>query len=281
VALRLLQRCGFAFVLAAFCAACGGTNVLQSSSPPQPGIAPATLPLSATATSKITGTATSCSSFYACVYTIANSLGHGSAMTYYYSPYPYTYNTQASFQLPGESKSTTSLPYKTNTIGNSGSTYHLNGSFTAIDANTEKIVTGTTDDFIIQTKYCFRSCTYKYTLSSGTITFTPTNFDATATSVVCNPSSFLSGGSTVCTATVTDLANAANFPKGGVPFAISGYYGAGTFTPQTCTLSSGKCSVKFTPTDESVGSIGMGASYAGDSSHYLSSGSTTIYVTGN
>jgi hypothetical protein len=240
--------------------------------------AAATVPLGAMASSQITGTATSCSSFYACVYTISTSQGHGSATSYYY--YSYNYNTYVNFQLPGETKSTTNQLYKTNILGHIGTTYHVSGSFTSVDANTGKVVTGTTDDYIIQTPHCSRhGCYYTYSLSSGRITFTLSNLDGTTTSVTCNPPSFPAGGSTTCTVTVTDLANSARFPTGRVAFGISGGYG--TFTPPTCALSSGSCSVIFAPSDNSVGTIGISASYPGDSVHYMSSGGTTVFVSGD
>ena len=237
--------------------------------------------LFATASSEIAGTATSCSSFYTCVYAITSIQGHGSATTYPYY-YSYSYNTYAIFQLPGEAKSTTSQPYKTNILGHTGTTYHVSGSFTAVDANSGKVVTGTTDDYIIQTQHCSRhGCYYTYSLSSGRITFTLTNLDGTATSLACSPATFPAGGSTTCTVTVTDLATSRSFPTGSVAFGISTYGEYGTFTPPVCTLSSGRCSVIFTPSDNSVGTIGITASYPGDSSHYLSSGGTSVFVTGN
>lgn len=276
--LRLLRR--FGFLLSAFFVGCAGTNALQSAPQNVSGLAPTAAPLVAMASSQITGTATSCSSFYACIYTITNSHGHGSATTYFY--YNYAYNTYVKFQLPGEAKSTTSQPYKTNTLGQSGNTYHVGGSFTAIDANTGKVVTGTTDDYIVRTQHCSRTgCYYTYALSSGTIAFTLTNLDGTATSLVCNPATFPAGGSTSCTVTVTDLANSGSFPTGSVAFAISTYGEYGTFTPPSCTLSSGTCSVIFRPSDNSVGTISLTASYPGDSSHYLSSGGTSVSVTGD
>ncbi|MBV8246248.1 MAG: hypothetical protein JOZ38_10035 [Candidatus Eremiobacteraeota bacterium] len=277
---RLFQRVGF--VLCAFLAGCGGggTSALQA----VPQTAPQSVsqqqasdfgdeltPLAVATSAPITGTATICYSFSQCNYTITDAQGTGSAST----------SGTVTFQLPGEANFSTSQAYTTNILGNVGTTYHVGGSFTATDVNTERIVTGTTDDYIIQTKYCFRSCSYHYSLVSGTISFVPTNIDATATAVACNPSTFGNGGSTKCTATVTDLANASIHPGGHVTFSISSYYGAGTFTPVTCTLSKGRCSTKFAPTDESVGGIGIGASYPGNKIRYPSSGSTSIYVTGN
>jgi hypothetical protein len=275
MALRLLQR--FGMLVAAFCVGCGGSSVVQSTAQNEFQFATAPVPQSSMSFSQIAGTATSCSSFWACAYTITNSQGHGSASTYLYY-----YNTYAKYQLPGEAKSTTSQPYKTNTLGQTGNNYHVGGSFTAIDANSGKVVTGTTDDYITRTQHCSRTgCYYTYALSSGKIAFTLTKLDGTATSVACNPTTFSAGGSTTCTVTVTDLANSGTFPPGSVAFGISTAGEFGTFTPPKCTLSSGSCSVSFAPSDNSVGSIGITASYPGDKARYTSSGATTVSVSDN
>jgi hypothetical protein len=230
----------------------------------------------------ITGTATGCSSFYTCAYTIVNGLGSGSAATYPYYNYFSANNTYVNFQLPGQAKPTTNQPYRTNIIGQVGSTVHVGGSFITVDANTGKMDAGTTDDYIIQTQRCGRhGCWYTYSLSSGKITFTLTNIDGTTTSLACNPETFSSGGSTVCTVTVTNLANSKYFATGRVAFSFSNNIAYGTFTPSTCLLSSGSCSVRFAPVDESVGGIGITASYPGDPAHYKSSGSSTVDVIAN
>jgi len=269
MALRLLQR--FGFLLSAFCVGCGGMNSLQNSPQQGSGFPAASAPMGAMTSTQITGTATSCSNFVTCVYTITTSQGHGSANSY---------ATYVRYQLPAQAQFTTSLSYPTHIIGHIGNTYHVGGSFVAIDANTEKVVNGTTDDYIIQTQHCFRTCYYTYKLSSGTITFTLTNVDGTSASLACNPSTFNAGGSTTCTMTVTDLANSKSFPTGSIAFS-TGLYQYGTFTPTSCALSSGSCSVKFAPFDESVGGIRISASYPGDSSHYMNSANTIIDVIGN
>lgn len=264
----------FGVLLAAICAGCSAPNAPNAVPQQQLDTAAMTVRSSATASSSLTGTATSCSDFYRCVYAISDSQGTGSAST----SDDYPLNTIATYQLPGEAASTTSQPFTTTILGNVGTTYHLSGSFTSIDVNTEKVVKGKTNDYIIRTQHCFRTCTYSYSLSSGKISFNLTALDATATTLVCNPTTFPSGGSTKCTASVVDLANAANVPVGGVVFAAGQI---GTFTPAKCYLSSGRCTVKFTPADDSVDGITMNASYAGNATHYKSAGSTVIDVTPN
>ena len=267
---------GFGFLLCLAIAGCGGINALPTASQRAADLTAASAPLF----SPDTSTATSCSSFYACKYTITTSKGTGSASTYYYF-YNYAANTEATYQLPGQAASTTSQPYETSVLGNTGNTYHVGGSFIAIDANTNKVVDGTTDDYIIQTQHCGpHGCWYTYALSSGTIKFKLTSLDATTTSVACNPSTFPAGGSTRCKVTVADVANSKSFPTGSVSFSLTISGQAGTFTPPTCKLSSGSCSVSFAPSDETVGTIDIAASYPGDTAHYLSAGSTQVYVSG-
>jgi len=265
-------RC-FGFLLASLVAGCGSASAPGVVPQQQQSFGATTVPMSLGASAPITGTATTCADFYQCAYTISDSAGTGSAETL--SAYPL--NTVATYKLPGETTLTTSQQYTSNTLGVVGSTYHLNGSFTSIDANTERVVNGTTDDYIIRTAHCFRSCSYSYTLVSGTISFTLTAVDGTTTTVACTPSTFASGASTKCTATVVDLANAANVPVGNVSFSATQI---GTLKPAKCTLTSGSCTVKFSPADDSVGGMFIDASYAGNKTHNASSGSIEIEVTG-
>ena len=232
----------------------------------------ASTPAGANALTQITGTASSCTGFSYCVYKISNTQGSGSATTY---------GTTISFQLPGEAKQTIGQPYQTKTVGSSGNTYHISGSFVAVDANTGKIVKGMTNDYIVQTQHCSRTgCYYTYALQSGLISFTLTSQDGTETSVGCNPGTFSAGGHTTCTATVTDLASSTSFPTGSVKFSLSPF-AYGTFTPTSCKLLHGTCSVTFTPNEEQVGIVGILASYSGDTAHYMSSGSTKVTITGS
>jgi hypothetical protein len=215
----------------------------------------------------ITGTATKCTSISNCSFTIS---GGGWATT--------TFNT-ISFQLPGELKPT-SGPYALHVVSLTGYyLYHLAGSFTVTDANTEKIVTGSTNTFILVTAHCQRGCTYTTTLINGTITFNPTNKDGTSTAVTCSQSSLPFGGSTTCTATVTDTSFVSSVPTGTVAFTTSSTL-LGTLQPHSCTLASGSCSVKFQANLEYPGTATISGSYKGDSIHYISSGSTSVTVTG-
>ena len=224
----------------------------------------------ANAASTITGKATSCTSTIDCVYAINTIKGTGWATTT---------SGKISFQLPGELNST-SGPYASNVVSLTGYyLYHMAGSFTVTDANTEKIVTGTTNSFIQITAHCQRGCTYTTTLINGTITFNPTNQDGTNTTLTCSKSSIPFGGSTTCTATVKDTSFATSVPSGTVAFTTSSTL-LGTLHPNSCTLSSGSCSVKFTANQEYAGTATISGSYKGDSLHYISSGSTPVTVTG-
>ncbi|MDA4130741.1 MAG: hypothetical protein OK457_08215 [Thaumarchaeota archaeon] len=223
------------------------------------------------AAANITGTAVSCSSTVACKYVVKTSTGSGSANT--------TAFGRISFKLPGEAKATLNQPYSDHATSVSGYTYTMAGSFVAIDANTGKVVTGTTNTVVTVNVRCSRGCSYTYTLVRGSITFTPTNQDGTTTTVSCNPGSFQAGGSTLCTVKVTDVSVPSNIPTGTVSFSTSvGQFG--TFSNGgTCTLSAGSCSVTFTPNEEQVGYMHIYVSYGGDVSDYVSTTSTLLSIT--
>ncbi|MEA2423392.1 MAG: hypothetical protein QOF55_2491 [Thermoleophilaceae bacterium] len=93
---------------------------------------------------------------------------------------------------------------------------------------------------------------------------------ATQTTVACSPTSPPAGGSTSCTATVSDSdTGLATRPTGTVNISPGG----------TCTLPAGagtsaSCSVNYTP--GAVGTQAVTATYAGDSTHLTSAGSTNV-----
>jgi hypothetical protein len=222
------------------------------------------------ASASIVGTGTLCKGFGTCVFSITDSKGTGWAKTY---------ETSISFLLPGESKATTNIPYSYYPHPIYGGTYTIYGSFVGTDANTEKVILGTTVTNITVTVHCQRGCYDTWVLNSGTITFHPTNADPTTISFSCSPGSINSGGKTVCQVTVTDQANASRIPTGTVKFSTQ-YSGVGTWSPAAkCTLSSASCKVTFTAADETVGTVTMYAHYVGSSAFYQSTGITYVYVT--
>jgi hypothetical protein len=96
----------------------------------------------------------------------------------------------------------------------------------------------------------------------------------TSTTLSCVSPVLVNHGST-CTVTVTDTGGSgATTPTGTVTFSASP--ADGTFSATSCTLSSGSCSVTFTP--NTVTTITITASYGGDSVHSTSSGTSSITV---
>ena len=89
-------------------------------------------------------------------------------------------------------------------------------------------------------------------------------------SVSCTPSTLDVGTPTTCTATVTGDST----PTGKVTWSSTG---AGVFSPKTCVLSKGACSVKFTPTSGISSGI-IDASYQGDKHNQASSGTFGLAV---
>ncbi len=94
--------------------------------------------------------------------------------------------------------------------------------------------------------------------------------DPTASTVICVPATLAPGQTTTCTASVVDTATAPTTPTGTVSFTPSG----------SCTLSgntaSSRCSVNLTPSVP--GPMTVQASYPGDTTHAISSGSTSVSV---
>ncbi|MGD0478432.1 MAG: IPT/TIG domain-containing protein, partial [Nitrososphaerales archaeon] len=104
---------------------------------------------------------------------------------------------------------------------------------------------------------------------------------STSTAVSCVPSQVV-GGSTKCTATVTDTDEIPSqtflaTPTGNVTFEDL-TTGLGTFSPASCTLNATGCSVTYTPRAGTLGNVTIQASYVGDSYHIGTSGNTTVTV---
>src|SRR2546426_320312 len=105
--------------------------------------------------------------------------------------------------------------------------------------------------------------------SSGTTTVT-VRARTTNTMVSCSPPSVPVDDSTTCTATVSDTDTpTASTPGGTVSFTTDS---SGTFAGNPCTLSSGSCSVTYTPTAVGTGVHKITATYKGDAKHASSSG---------
>lgn len=191
-----------------------------------------------------------------------------------------------SFQLPGETNITSSSGFTGQSVRIGpvpmGSLYHITGNFSTTDINTGKIVNGSTSVIMSLTGHSGRGGGYSYRLISGSINVleTPKISHNTVTSVSCNPSSFSLASSTSCTAMVTNLAKQyAVVPTGTVSFSATNL-GLGSFSPVSCTLSSGSCSVKFSSNEEyGPGTTTIYATYNGDKGHLTSLGSTLVYVT--
>jgi CSLREA domain-containing protein len=122
--------------------------------------------------------------------------------------------------------------------------------------------------------------TYHYRLTVTTTDGTATGADETfktptaptTTSVSCSPHSLPAGRSTTCTATVANGAGGVTTaPTGTVKFSAPGFSGR-------CTLTGARCTAKLT-VHGSPGARKVTASYAGNSIHAASSGSTTLTVT--
>jgi len=99
----------------------------------------------------------------------------------------------------------------------------------------------------------------------------PTNYLGPGTSVSCSPASVAVGASVVCKASVSGTPT----PTGTVGWSTSG---VGTFSAATCTLRSGACSVRYTPTAVKS-KVVITAKYPGNSKTPTTIGTFSLRVT--
>jgi hypothetical protein len=138
---------------------------------------------------------------------------------------------------------------------------------TAVGTGTHQITAATLGD-----------STHDPSQGSGTIEVDP---HATSSAVSCLPTSLIVGSGTTCTATVTDTEGIATTPTGNVSFTTDG---TGTFgSGGACSLSGvntsqASCQLTYTPTTVGSGAHQITGSYAGDSTHASSQGSTPLTV---
>ena len=93
----------------------------------------------------------------------------------------------------------------------------------------------------------------------------------TSTTITCTSTTLGLGQTTPCTATVTGSS-----PTGTITWSQTGGSGSVSFTPSTCTLSTGACTVSVKGTG--VGNPTIQASYSGDGSNAPSTGTITLTV---
>ena len=98
--------------------------------------------------------------------------------------------------------------------------------------------------------------------------------DITSVMVTSSTSTISSGGQVTVTAKVTDSINSQNTPTSSISWSDG--IGGGTFTPSSCTLISGSCTVSYTPSANPPNAITITASYSGDSTHQASTGSSQL-----
>ncbi len=117
--------------------------------------------------------------------------------------------------------------------------------------------------------------------SSLSVTAGGGNKDATKATLACNPSNLAVGGSSTCTATVTDQAGTPSTPRGNFTFSHSN---EGVFSPQaSCALiaagdnKTASCQLTYIPT--AAGAHQLTALYSGDEAHNQSEGVTALTVT--
>ena len=110
--------------------------------------------------------------------------------------------------------------------------------------------------------------------NAGTSALTINAIHATTLSVTPNPASVSPGGSVTFTATVTDSSSSPIAPTSSVSWSDGN--GGGIFDQASCTLSSGACTVSYTPSTNAPNAITITASYNGDDTHQASTGASQL-----
>src|SRR6185312_3012905 len=112
--------------------------------------------------------------------------------------------------------------------------------------------------------------------SNSTIPITPI-LDSTSSSIISNTDTANQGSHATYTIKVIDTSNPATTPTGMVTWSDGN--NGGTFSVSSCVLSSGSCTVSYTPPTDYSGTITITGSYGGDSTHTSSSAATTLTST--
>src|SRR6185437_4744530 len=101
--------------------------------------------------------------------------------------------------------------------------------------------------------------------------------DTTSSSITSNTDTANQGSHAIYTIKVTDTSNLGNIPTGLVTWSDGS--NGGTFSVSSCALSSGSCTVSYTPPTDYSGTITITGSYGGDSTHTGNSAATTLTST--
>ena len=112
--------------------------------------------------------------------------------------------------------------------------------------------------------------------SSATSQISTSQLDATTTTVTPNSETFTPGTAMTVTATVADTSNPSSSTIGIISWSDNG--AGGIFSPNVCILANNQCALTYTPPTASSSGITITATYAGDSSHSGSSGTSSLSV---
>ena len=117
------------------------------------------------------------------------------------------------------------------------------------------------------------------TLSTSTsTTSSTTGLDPTTAAIIPNPATFSVGAKVTFAVTVTDTTNPSLSMIGLVTWTDNG--AGGSFSPDTCIVSSNTCSLQYTPPLNPSNSVTITAFYAGDSTHSGSTATSALLVNG-
>ena len=112
--------------------------------------------------------------------------------------------------------------------------------------------------------------------SVGTYQLSANALDATTAAITPNPATFSPGTQVTFTLTITDTSNPSSNIIGLVKWTDNG--AGGSFSPDSCIVTSNHCALAYTPPSNPSGSITISASYPGDTTHLGSSATSVLTV---
>ncbi|MGI0061515.1 MAG: hypothetical protein ACREBA_03580, partial [Nitrosotalea sp.] len=110
--------------------------------------------------------------------------------------------------------------------------------------------------------------------SSATSQISTNPLDATTTTVTPSSTAFIPDSAITITATVADTTNPSSSLIGIVSWSDNG--AGGVFNPNMCILTNNQCALTYTPPTSISSGIEITATYAGDTSHSGSSGTSSL-----
>ncbi|WP_133121021.1 beta strand repeat-containing protein, partial [Candidatus Nitrosotalea bavarica] len=112
--------------------------------------------------------------------------------------------------------------------------------------------------------------------STGSSTLSASVVDPTTSTITPNPATFSVGTQISFIVSIADTTNPSSTIAGLVTWTDNG--AGGSFSPSSCVVVNNQCGLAYTPPSNPTNSITITATYAGDSTHSGSTGTSTVSV---